>query len=351
MEANDAKICPTHNQFQSFTCFSCKAFLCPTCLPTHIGHKNLVRSEVIGHFLTYYDDTSRSSGNHELLVWTYAVPEKKLVTKSLQVLMFDQESILIQYVIYIMGGLTFMNSGTVAQSFAELYSYDIRTNGALVTLKPMLTKACANALCTTNDIMVYTVGGKNEGGYLNVCEKYSIKDNTWISLKPISAPRANVSLGVLDCTFIYAIGGYNGTFFDTIECLDTKNDTDPWTTIAVTAVLNAGRKFNPRNSMAVVQNPFTSDLLIFGGCSALGITSDTYVFNLKEKKITLESLKLQKSAVFLQRRPILYKDCYYLFEYGRSAGLYVYSLAKKTLERIEPETYLGDMVQKKIMHG
>lgn len=345
MEKKGQGMCPTHGtKFQSFRCYTCNQYLCPDCLKAHPHRDKLVRTEIIGHFLTYNDSGGFSSGTKTVHIWTYNVATKSLNIKDLNGARFEQSPILIQYVVYLTGGLDRMSNGYVATAYNDVFSYDIRTAGNFVMKAPMLSPICFNALCTVTEAEFFSIGGKDPSGYLNFCDKYVINADKWVRLKPISVPRGNVSLCVFNCRTIYCIGGHCASFNDTFESLDTTSEGNKW------AVINLAKreKFDPRIGMMVVQDPIKDNIMIFGGCSQLGITKDIFEYKLHEQMVIRQLMALKKAAVFVKRQAILWNDVYYLFEYGRRAGIYTYSLKDNKVERIKPKTYLGDANFKKI---
>ena len=87
-------------------------------------------------------------------------------------------------------------------------------------------------------------------------------------------------------------------------------------------------------------------------CSEIGIVSDVFFYNFKDTKLMKQKIKIEgkkkdgskivRSAAFIQRKPILYQDNYYLLEYGRRCGIYVYSCKeKKFLDNIKGTAMLG----------
>jgi len=338
-------MCKTHNTFfRSFKCYECNTLICPKCLNGHPHKNKLVRAEVIGHFLTYNDSSSSSSETKDVFIWTYNVVNKLLDVKTFKGARYEQNSILIQYVVYLTGGVVSMSGGNVSKAFNDVFSYDTKTGVGLTAKSPMPTEACFNALCTVTEAEFFSIGGKNPKGYLNICEKYIIAENKWVKLKPITLPRGNVSLCVYNCRIIYCIGGHNTPFNDIFESLDPANEANSWVVIK----LESRDKFDARNGMMIVQNPLKNTIMIFGGCSLLGILKDVYEFNFNERTLVKQGGKLMKGAVFIERQPILWNDVYYFFEYGRRAGIYTYSLKDNKIARIKPKDYLGEANYKKI---
>eukprot|EP00826_Nyctotherus_ovalis_P008656 TRINITY_DN12249_c0_g1_i3.p1 TRINITY_DN12249_c0_g1~~TRINITY_DN12249_c0_g1_i3.p1 ORF type:complete len:207 (-),score=56.28 TRINITY_DN12249_c0_g1_i3:99-719(-) len=186
----------------------------------------------------------------------------------------------------------------------------------------------------------FTVGGKNKSGYLAVCEKYCIADNAWKLLKPLHTARAHPSLGVYNCSVIYCVGGYNKEFIDTIEALDTRLEDNEWSVIKMT---NTADSFSPGNGMAIVQNPLKGTLMIFGGCGRYGLSQNVFELDVEKRAIEKAArLRLKKAAAFIERKAVLWSDCYYLMEYGCRAGIYKYSLRDNVVERIKASSYILD---------
>lgn len=328
MEVQVQEDCKVHNKFQSFKCFDCNIFICPNCLKDHPHKKKLIRTEVTGHFLSYVDNIDYEC-DYPGTIWTYNLSKSLLEYKDYESEPYNQESIYVQYVVYLSGGLRSMSEESLNEPFDDFRAYDTRTKGNIVEKRNMITKLAFNALCTTNDLDIYSIGGKNDNGYLNI----------WKSLKPITSARGNVSLGVWNCQIIYCIGGCNPEFSEIIETLDTGSEGNAWN---VVKIIDRG-KFDPRSSMMIVQNPIENNIMIFGGCCEAGVTKDIFIYDIEKGTIKLRpGLNLMKYAAFIQRRPAFWDNSYYLFEYGRMAGIYKYSLKDKTVTRIKAKTYLGE---------
>ena len=59
---------------------------------------------------------------------------------------------------------------------------------------------------------IYVFGGYDEYQHLKHCEKFSIPNNKWTEIAPMSCERSNTSACILNDQFILIIGGYeNGS--------------------------------------------------------------------------------------------------------------------------------------------
>jgi len=366
-EPADVQTCATHNKIKSFKCvvLGCDQFLCPDCLKSHPHYteeaktpaeekSRVFRADRSMHFLTYNENEHRNNkDSFEFLIWKIDIKAQKVEYKALKTNCFDYESIVIQNVLYLCGGVDSLYHGKpqIVRNHAFRYNY-LNGEGGLVPLKDMNISAYAHNIITVDENYIYKVGGRNDGGYLDDCEKYDIANNTWTPLKPLSEKRGNVSLGVFNCRKIYAIGGYNITFKDSgivpkggykkggfiniIECLDTWHEDLGWKKIdfidtLLPKHLEIGTVFNPRCGMAVVQNanPYNPELLIFGGCAEYGLTCDTFALNFVKNNLWLRTCRMKINAGFIQRKPTYFNRKWYLLEYGRILTIHEYDYLGK----------------------
>lgn len=58
---------------------------------------------------------------------------------------------------------------------------------------------------------IYVFGGLHKS-FLNHCEKYSIENDKWTNISPMSNGKQNASACIFDNKVIYVIGGYNKDF-------------------------------------------------------------------------------------------------------------------------------------------
>ena len=72
---------------------------------------------------------------------------------------------------------------------------------------------------------IYAIGGYNGKDYINTVEKYDFHTNDWVQVKSMKRPRCTLSaVASLDCQFIYAIGGFNGSALSSVERYDTTKE-------------------------------------------------------------------------------------------------------------------------------
>jgi hypothetical protein len=71
---------------------------------------------------------------------------------------------------------------------------------------------------------IYILGGFNDSGYLDECERYVFAENRWEALA--SLPRAcNQMSGVVVESSIYALGGWDGSYLDLVQKLSLESLT------------------------------------------------------------------------------------------------------------------------------
>ena len=54
---------------------------------------------------------------------------------------------------------------------------------------------------------IFVLGGEDGKKKINNCEKYSIDNDSWTKIKPMSKKKSKVSACIFNNVYIYAIGG------------------------------------------------------------------------------------------------------------------------------------------------
>ena len=85
------------------------------------------------------------------------------------------------------------------------------------------------AAATGLDGCIYAIGGYN-GSYLNTVEAYNPSTNTWATVSGMHTAREFLGVASGPDNRIYAIGGYNGSYLPAVEAYTPSTDT--WTTAA-----------------------------------------------------------------------------------------------------------------------
>jgi N-acetylneuraminic acid mutarotase len=118
--------------------------------------------------------------------------------------------------------------------FATAEKYDPATS-LWTTLSPMPTPRSDLAAAAFGG-NVYAVGGLNGSGYLSTLERYNVASNSWATLASMPTARRLLAAAAAPCarrvagTCLYAIGGYNGVYLNTVE--EYNPSTNTWTTLA-----------------------------------------------------------------------------------------------------------------------
>jgi hypothetical protein len=103
----------------------------------------------------------------------------------------------------------------------------ISSGNVWFSMAPMPTARYRLAAATVNG-KIYAIGGYN-GGYLNTVEVYDPSANTWSTAPPMPTARYELAAAVVNGK-IYAIRGYNGGYLNTVEVYDPSTNT--WSTAA-----------------------------------------------------------------------------------------------------------------------
>eukprot|EP01022_Parablepharisma_sp_SALTPOND_P024473 TRINITY_DN5421_c0_g1_i1.p1 TRINITY_DN5421_c0_g1~~TRINITY_DN5421_c0_g1_i1.p1 ORF type:complete len:656 (+),score=79.02 TRINITY_DN5421_c0_g1_i1:3537-5504(+) len=148
--------------------------------------------------------------------------------------------------------------------------------------------------------IIYSIGGKGKSGeYLNLCERYNIKKNTWEKIPSLNEKKAFVGATVLDYSSIYVFGGYNSSTLGTIEVIRPGVD-DKWSLVK----LCSGHQWTPRQQVGCFQIG-DEEILVFGGVdNSKAVVEEVFVFNIKNNTINKEAETLEKKEVFWTRTPI-----------------------------------------------
>jgi N-acetylneuraminic acid mutarotase len=93
------------------------------------------------------------------------------------------------------------------------------------SMAPMPTARAGLAAATVNG-KIYAIGGFN-GGWLNTVEVYDPSSNTWSTAAPMPTARSSLAAAVVNGE-IYAIGGYRSGYLNTVEVYDPSSNT--WST-------------------------------------------------------------------------------------------------------------------------
>ncbi|KAJ4772114.1 Kelch-like protein 12 [Rhynchospora pubera] len=80
--------------------------------------------------------------------------------------------------------------------------------------------------CLGSDNVIYLVGGNNGTKFLPDFDSFSPSLDVLTPLRSMSSPKSYVAVAALD-GIIYVAGGYDGSWFDTVECYDRTKDE--WT--------------------------------------------------------------------------------------------------------------------------
>ncbi len=147
-------------------------------------------------------------------------------------------------------------TGTLSSSVAETKTVTATVSSVTITQQATVTvtsASCSNCWATKAPMptartglgvgaingKLYAVGGYN-GAYLDTLEVYDTANNTWSTLKSMPTARRRLAAGVINGK-LYAVGGYNGSYLATLEAYDPSSNT--WTSLKPMTV--------PRHRLAV----------------------------------------------------------------------------------------------------
>ena len=189
-----------------------------------------------------------------------------------------------QHVIFLSGGrgdLMNYNSHiktTLQIQFTSSTLTDPETNPISVRdLKDMPIPLSFHSLIPLNQTTLYSVGGMNSTGYLNVCLKYSFSSNEWTLAPPLNQRKKQVGL----CFFnnppkLFAFGGTDKfKVFSTIETLNLQTP-DAWQIIP----LKRKAGWSARCGVAATQVS-NNAIFIFGGTGK----DESFLYDVNESKM------------------------------------------------------------------
>jgi hypothetical protein len=159
-----------------------------------------------------------------------------------------------------------------------------------------------HTLVAVNKFLIFSVGGYNDNGDIDLCERYSIDHDKWAMSAKLNSPRSQVAVCVLDNYLLYAFGG---TFSSSVEKLNVMRESAYWKDVQVKRAYGWGR----RDKAAAIQIQ-PGIILIFGGHDS-GYKGDAFLFNVKESNISRVDLGMKKPDAFYQRKPVIYMDKVY----------------------------------------
>jgi len=151
------------------------------------------------------------------------------------------------------------------------------------------------------------------GGYDGVdrlyhCEKYSIQQNEWTDMAPMSKEKRDVSACILNNKYVYAIGGYDGQVYLNDICKYTIT-SDSWETMVLSKTAS-NAKLTPRDGALSFQiDP--SCILIAGGIGNDGFLKDCYIFDTVKNGLKSINNNLPYEDWFVRPSTIIADNCLY----------------------------------------
>jgi hypothetical protein len=214
--------------------------------------------------------------------------------------------------IYLMGG----KRGTVYVNNMFEFSIDDPTN-VFFEKSPMLKAKYAISPCVLGTSFIYIVGGYN-GTYLSDAEKYNLATNTWSKLPSISGARSSVVTGIMNKKYLYALGGENGlTIYERMDI--EKEESFEKVVFINEPSLNFG-------DMGCVEYP-NGELFLFGlyGCITIQVSGGNHIIQKNASLIKNEYFWPYSAAV---------SDRNGIYGVDRYQNMHIYSKDNKKWELI-----------------
>jgi hypothetical protein len=120
------------------------------------------------------------------------------------------------------GSLLIITGGGIPEG-REVVRIDTRREFAVAQCPPMLSPRAYHA-AVYHTPHLYIFGGWDTNRHLSECERYVCAENRWEALPPL--PRAcSLTSGVVVESSLYALGGYDGSYFDLVQRLSLESLT------------------------------------------------------------------------------------------------------------------------------
>ncbi len=234
-------------------------------------------------------------------------------------------SIEMNHNVYLNGGDN--DHGHFLKSF---YLYD-ELRGGLIPLANMNVPRSRHALVGVEEKgLIYAIGGETSTGVTKSCEIYDIKENTWKAGPELLEARCGLSACVVAGKTIYAIGGWNESYLNSIESLEIGKSK--WESVKISKKYNA---LKPIQSPGAVWTG-GKEIMIFGGYKeGEELSKDTYQFDTKAEKIE-KGKELIEPEAFISSEVVKVGEKCYAFGYVKG-GLHILDTEKGDWSYVAPD--------------
>lgn len=208
------------------------------------------------------------------------------------------------------------------QCYLKSHYYYDEFRGALLPLADMSVARSRHALISVPEKnLICAIGGENEKGVLKHCEFYNINENKWTVGPELKEARCGLSTVVIGNT-IYAIGGWDQEYLNSIEKLDLDDKDPKWETVKFP------KKFGLKPvQIAGVAHLKDEEILIFGGYQVNeALTIEAIVLNLKHMTITKKH-DMKEADAFLSSEVKKAGNSVVAFGYEKG-GIHQYDIEK-----------------------
>jgi len=228
--------------------------------------------------------------------------------------------------VYLSGGDN--DHGKFLRSF---YLYD-EIRGGFIPMADMQQGRSRHALVAIEDKrIIYAIGGETESGVTNTCEVYDVRENDWKMRVKLVERRCGLGSCYIEGR-MYAIGGWNKYYLDSIEYLDLEENE--WTLIKVS---------KKHNALEAIQFPGVAvkqsgEIIIFGGYKeGERLSKETFTFDIKTNRIE-KSEELKEPEAFISSEARRVDGKLYSFGYIKG-GVHIFDEEKnewsyKTLKEV-----------------
>ena len=191
-----------------------------------------------------------------------------------------------------------------------------------------------HCLCLLNPIWVYSIGGYNTNGELNVCEKYNVLEDAWETVCSMNRKKHSPAVASFNEHFLYVFGGVDNDaleagkyyyYLNLIESFNTFVPEEGWKVFN----LKINQELWVRNSQAAALQVNINEILIFGGRPNNKVG---FLFNPENKSVEkIESMH----GLIRGANPVIFQNKAYFLGEGDRNGVHVFSLSKKQWKYIE----------------
>jgi len=205
---------------------------------------------------------------------------------------------------YIIGGSTERDIKEEENFYLDKTAAIDLDSGTLLHKDFMRNKRMCFGVTTDNNV-IYAIGGYNHLKAISDCEKFIIRKNMWEFIPKLTKERSNTGVCLFNNKFLYCFGGYSNEGEDTsIERIDVE-EKGQWEMVIVE------ENWSSRQNPGVIQIS-KEQILIFGGKRENNTLTQSLIFSPKTNSFE-EVEQMKNPDTFLGCKPLLFNGKLHIF--------------------------------------